>query len=112
MIARGSLGNPWIFAELTGTRTEPPDRGEIVAELRWVLDRAAEHWGPERAARNLRKFYPWYLEPLGLTGSEADAYQRTNSLDEVRDARALGLDGPLSPPLAAANTAPPVDASL
>src|SRR5215208_5017879 len=28
MIARGSLGNPWVFAELTGARTEPPDRAE------------------------------------------------------------------------------------
>ncbi len=27
MIARGSLGNPWIFAELTGARDAPPGRG-------------------------------------------------------------------------------------
>ncbi len=40
----------------------------------------------ERSApsRNLRKFYPWYLEQLGITGPGADAYQRTDSLDEVR----------------------------
>jgi nifR3 family TIM-barrel protein len=85
MVARGALGNPWIFGELTGERDEPPTREEILAELRWVLDRAEEHWGPERAARNLRKFYPWYLERLGITGPDADAYQRTDSLDEVRE---------------------------
>jgi nifR3 family TIM-barrel protein len=84
MVARGSLGCPWIFAELTGERTAPPTAGEVIGELRWVLDRAAEHWGPERAARNLRKFYPWYLERLGLHGQEADAYQRTDNLDRVR----------------------------
>jgi tRNA-dihydrouridine synthase B len=84
MIARGGLGSPWIFEELTGARTTAPTHEEVVAELRWVLDRGEEHWGPERAARNLRKFYPWYLEQLGLTGPEADAYQRTDSLDEVR----------------------------
>jgi tRNA-dihydrouridine synthase B len=84
MIARGGLGSPWIFEELTGARTTAPTHEEIVAELGWVLDRGEEHWGPERAARNLRKFYPWYLEQLGLTGPEADAYQRTDSLDEVR----------------------------
>lgn len=85
MIARGSLGNPWIFAELTGGRSEPPSEAEIEAELRWVLDRAAEHWGPERAARNLRKFYPWYVERLGYGGREADRFQRTESLDQVRE---------------------------
>jgi nifR3 family TIM-barrel protein len=84
MIARGALGSPWIFEELTGRRTAGPSREEIVAELAWVLDRGEEHWGPERAARNLRKFYPWYVEQLGIAGPEADAYQRTESLDEVR----------------------------
>jgi len=93
MIARGSLGNPWIFAELAGDRDGPPSQAEIEAELRWVLVRAAEHWGPERAARNLRKFYPWYVEPLGFQGPEADRFQRTESLDEVR---ALLSEGPLA----------------
>ena len=86
MVARGSLGNPWIFAELVGDRTAPPDRGEVIAELRWVLARGEEHWGEARATRNLRKFYPWYLERLGITGKDANAYQRMASLDEVREA--------------------------
>ena len=85
MIARGSLGNPWIFDQLTGGREAPPSAAEIESELRWILDRAAEHWGPERAARNLRKFYPWYVERLGYQGREADRFQRTESLDEVRE---------------------------
>ena len=85
MIARGGLGRPWVFEELTGRRREPPTEAEVVDELRWVLDRGEEHWGPERASRNLRKFYPWYLEQLGLTGPDADAYQRAESLDRVRE---------------------------
>ncbi len=85
MIARGSLGNPWIFAELTGREPDEPGPAAIEAELRWVLDRAAEHWGPERAARNLRKFYPWYLERLGIAGAAADRFQRTVRLEQVRE---------------------------
>jgi nifR3 family TIM-barrel protein len=84
MIARGSLGNPWIFEELTGRRIEPPRREEMVAELLWVIDRAEEHLGPERAARYLRKFYPWYLERLGDDPELADALQRSDDLDQAR----------------------------
>jgi nifR3 family TIM-barrel protein len=93
MVARGSLGNPWIFEQLVGGRERPPSPEEVVAELSWIIDRAEQHWGPERAARNLRKFYPWYLERLQITGSEADSWQRTETLGEVR-ARVAELDFP------------------
>jgi tRNA-dihydrouridine synthase B len=85
MVARGGMGNPWIFEELTGQREASPEVAEVVAELRWVLDQAAEHWGEERAARNLRKFYPWYLERLDMHGQAADEFQRTTDLDRVRE---------------------------
>jgi nifR3 family TIM-barrel protein len=67
MLARGSLGNPWRFERLLGKRDSEPTRGEIADELCWVIDRAEEHLGVERAGRYLRKFYPWYAETMGLT---------------------------------------------
>ena len=84
MIARGALGYPWIFEELTGARTRPPTPAEIIAELARVIADAEVHWGVERATRNLRKFYPWYLERLGIAGSVAHTFQRAGDLDEVR----------------------------
>jgi len=84
MIARGSLGNPWIFEELTGRRAQPPNRDEMVAELLWVVDRAEEHLGPGRAARYLRKFYPLYLERLGAGKSLSAALQEIDELDAAR----------------------------
>jgi tRNA-dihydrouridine synthase B len=83
MIARGSLGNPWIFGELTGRRIAPPAPDEIVAELLWVIDRAGEHLG-NRAATYLRKFYPWYLQRLGMPRRANEPFQRTRTLDEAR----------------------------
>jgi tRNA-dihydrouridine synthase B len=95
MLARGALGNPWIFEETLGRRSAPPDRDEIVAEVLWTVDRAEEHWGAQRGCRNLRKLYPHYLERLDIRGPEADAFQRAPSLDRVREMLA-GLREPLA----------------
>jgi tRNA-dihydrouridine synthase B len=84
MIARGSLGNPWLFEELTGLRAAPPRREEIVAELLWVVDRAEEHLGTARAERYLRKFYPWYTERLQAPAAVVDELQRSADLDRAR----------------------------
>jgi tRNA-dihydrouridine synthase B len=63
-----------------GRRTENPTVDEILDELDWMMDAAAEHFGPERAARWMRKAYPWYTERLGA-GKEVQArLQATDSL--------------------------------
>jgi nifR3 family TIM-barrel protein len=84
LLARGSLGNPWLFEQLLGRRAGEPGRDEILAELDWVLERACEHLGRERAARYLRKFYPWYVEKLGGGRALQAALQRAATVDEAR----------------------------
>ena len=90
MLARGSLGNPWLFERLLGARSDDPGPDEVLDELDWVIDRAADHFGPDRAARYLRKFYPWYLDRIGAPRAAYDALQRSDGLDEAR-ALAAGL---------------------
>ncbi len=93
MLARGSLGNPWLFAQLLGVREDAPTRSEVLAELDWTIDRAVEHLGIDRATRYLRKFYPWYVARLGLNRPDAKAaaesLQRVVSLDDARYTAAL-----------------------
>ena len=84
MIARGGLGNPWVFEELTGRRSAPPRREEVAAELLWVMDRAEEHLGAERAERYLRKFYPWYIPLLNAPAPLAEELQRSADLRRAR----------------------------
>ena len=67
----------------------------MVAELLWVIDRAEEHMGPERAARYLRKFYPWYLERLDADAEIAAALQQSDDLTSAR--RLIGALGELAP---------------
>jgi tRNA-dihydrouridine synthase B len=96
MLARGALGNPWLFAQVLGTREAEPTREEILAEWRWVLDRAVEHLGPDRAARYLRKFHPWYVERLGEGKALQAVLQQADSIAEQR-----AVIGGLQPLLAA-----------
>ncbi len=84
LLARGSLGNPWLFGQLLGARVQEPSREEILAELDWVLDRAVEHLGPDRAARYLRKFYPWYVERMGGDRRLQAELQTAASLEQAR----------------------------
>jgi tRNA-dihydrouridine synthase B len=85
MIARGSLGYPWIFEELTGRRTAPPSRAEVTEELLWVIDQAERHFGPDRGARYLRKFYPWYLDRLDAPRAVSEELQRSAGLPRARE---------------------------
>jgi tRNA-dihydrouridine synthase B len=93
MLARGSLGNPWLFERLLGTRERDPTRTEILAELDWTIDRAVEHLGADRATRYLRKFYPWYVARLGLEKADCKALgeslQRAPTLEDARYTAAL-----------------------
>lgn len=87
MLARGALGNPWLFSSLLGGERTPPSPEQVVQELRWTIAAAISHLGRDRATRWLRKAYPWYVARLGLQREEAkrlqESLQRAESLDQV-----------------------------
>lgn len=90
MLARGALGNPWLFEQTLGIRTSPPSSDEITAELQWVVTAAVDHLGPVAAARYLRQFYPWYLDRLASAGVEVRGIKHElQQLDTVEDQLAL-----------------------
>jgi tRNA-dihydrouridine synthase B len=85
MLARGALGNPWLFSQVLGERDDEPAPEEVLAEWAWLIDRAEEHLGAQRAARYLRKFHPWYVERLGAPPSVQDRLQRAETLEQARE---------------------------
>jgi tRNA-dihydrouridine synthase B len=92
MLARGSLGNPWLFERLLGRRAGEPTVDEVLAELDWVIGCAEDHFGTERAGRWLRKCYPWYAErpgmPKGLTRELVEAPTSAAARDAIERLRA------------------------
>lgn len=84
MIGRGALGNPWIFAELTGRQVGPPTPAQ-----RWAL--VSEHLHAhlkhvDDVTRGIRRFRPhlmWYAR--GLTG----AAQFRANINAIEDLGAL-----------------------
>ncbi len=101
MLARGSLGNPWLFSRLLGDVEREPTPEEVLRELHWTIDRAVEHLGEDRATRYLRKFYPWYVTRLGLDPGESrrlsESLQAAFTLElarEILDSRRLPQASP------------------
>ncbi len=67
LIARGALGNPWIFAEVSSAESRVPShKPDMDERVQVVLEHArlqVEHYG-EKGLIKLRKHFPWYFKGL------------------------------------------------
>lgn len=93
MIARGALGNPWIFRDALAIwkgeeKPQPPSLEEKVWMMQLHLERLLAEKGEYAAVREMRKHVGWYLK--GVHGSAA-VRRRVNSITDIRELReALG----------------------
>ena len=93
MVARGALGNPWIFGDLarayngeatlagsesSGSGRRGPDRSEKIAMMERHLDGLVELKGETAGVKEFRKFAVWYTK--GLPGA-ARLRQAVNYID-------------------------------
>ncbi|TAN43170.1 MAG: tRNA dihydrouridine synthase DusB [Nitrospirae bacterium] len=68
-IARGSLGNPWIFREAeeflrSGTLLKRPPATEIREVMLRHLDANIHYYGEKHGTMTFRKFFSWYTKSL------------------------------------------------
>jgi nifR3 family TIM-barrel protein len=88
-VARGSMGNPWIFEETLAKLGQAPGfRPPSARELRQTLvshyDMQIEHFGERRAVREMRKHLAWYTKGLPDGGDFRNTINRLETADEVR----------------------------
>ena len=84
MVATGSMGNPWIFRELTGPAGF---RGPSAGEWRRVIEEQSSGmirlYGEENACRRARKIFHDYLKGRGFPGSLRAVASQTSSAADL-----------------------------
>ncbi len=83
MVARGALGNPWIFRDLARAyRNEEglpaPDRQERISMMIRHLEMLCEYKGEDTGVKEFRKFVVWYTK--GMKGC-SHIRQEINHID-------------------------------
>jgi tRNA-dihydrouridine synthase B len=61
MVARGAIGNPWIFRELRDAKAQPPSHALVCEELRDHIEGMVSLYGESAALREGRKIILAYL---------------------------------------------------
>jgi len=96
MIARGALGNPWIFREACalwdeqtaepGQRREfhPPTQGERIDQLLRHIDLVCEDKGERVAVREMRKQIGWYIKGMHGATQVRRQINATCSAEEMK----------------------------
>ncbi|MBQ8159813.1 MAG: tRNA dihydrouridine synthase DusB [Clostridia bacterium] len=89
MVARGALGNPWIFRSIQNVLAGQPDQVPTVQEK---MDMAIRHmdlllqWKPERVAvTEMRKHVGWYLHGIRGAARMREEINRMLSPEEIRE---------------------------
>ena len=87
MIARGALGNPWIFRELNAwwhgdNVPARPTRQELKEMMIFHTELLLEYKGEKRAANEMKKHLSWYTK--GLVGSN-EFRRKINNINSIKE---------------------------
>lgn len=85
MVSRGSLGNPWLFAELTDPSFKQPTIGEWLDGVLRHFDYHKEFYGDtEYSARLMRKHLIWYANGFPYCAALRGFFNGVTSLADAK----------------------------
>lgn len=87
-IARGALGNPWIFREIiqffqNGTFCERPDINERIEIMKRHMNLLVQYYGEKKSMSCFHKFFIWYTRGLSGMKPLRDKAFRTGTIGEL-----------------------------
>lgn len=86
MIARGAMGNPWLFKSLKEGREYVPTDRERLQVLREHIESCVEEKGEYVGIRAMRKHVGWYLRGMHGAAGMRREINMLEDIDEVREA--------------------------
>ena len=98
LVARGALGNPWVFKEIkeflkNGKIIKRPGVKEISSVMLEDLDASIDFWGSSHGVKRFRKFFAWYTKGVPSVRVLREKAFRANTKEEmlglIRDFRKL-----------------------
>ena len=100
-IARGSLGNPWIFKEIKGYlkgKIMPRPANEDIAKVMLEhLGSCIDFYGDKNGVVIFRKFYSWYTKGQRKVRRLRERSSRAKTRQEMEEIIRQALDGGRSP---------------
>ncbi len=95
MVARGAMGNPWIFDEISNNENfKYPTVAEFANEIETHINEMINYYGDLRALRISRKMILDYLKGRGFSGELKSRISKLTTQDDFDDYMKIIREGP------------------
>ncbi|HOX54396.1 MAG: tRNA dihydrouridine synthase DusB [Candidatus Omnitrophica bacterium] len=90
LVARGALGNPWIFKEISGflkdgSSMKEPSKSERIEAIKRHLDMNVDFYGEKNGVKLFRRFLIWYTKGLPKIRTLRETINRMKTKESMVD---------------------------